>query len=100
MDKKIAIRIHANETGSVLAAADAQLLGKTLNEGKISLNVSKTFYHEKMVDENELVEHLNEAGNINLIGEETVKVAVKQGIISQNSARRIAGVPHAQIYKI
>ncbi len=92
--------MHANETGSVLAAADAELIGKTLNEGKISLNVSKTFYHEKIVDENEFAEHLNEAENVNLIGEETFKVAVKQGLLTQNGVKRIAGVPHAQIYKI
>ena len=94
------MRVHVNESGSVLAAADVELIGKTLNEGKISLNVSKTFYMEKVVDENEFVEHLNEAGNINLIGEKTFNAAVKQGIVTHENAMRIAGVPHAQIYKI
>ncbi len=94
------MRVHSNETGSVLAAADVELIGKTLNEGKISLNVSKTFYMEKVVDENEFVEHLSEAGNVNLIGEQTFKVAVKQGLLTDNGVKRIAGVPHAQIYKI
>lgn len=94
------MRVHSNETGSVLAAADTKLIGKTLNEGKISLNVSKTFYHEKTVDEEEFAQHLNEAGNINVVGEITFSVAVKQGLLSNDAGKRIAGVPHAQIYKI
>lgn len=92
--------MHSNETGSVLAAADAQLLGKTLSEGKISLKISETFYHEKIVDENEFTNYLDEATNANLVGETTVLVAVKKGLLPANGGKRIAGVPHAQIYKI
>lgn len=94
------MRIHSNETGSVLAAADAQLVGTTLNEGKISLKISETFYREKIVDENEFVNYLNEATNANLVGEITVLAAVKKGLLPANGGKRIAGVPHAQIYKI
>lgn len=94
------MRIHANENGSVLAAADAQLVGQTLREGKISLNVSKTFYLEKTVDENEFANQLDEAGNVNIVGEITFNVAVKKGLLTNNERMRIAGVPHAQIYKI
>jgi len=100
LDKKIAVRIHSNETGSVLAAADAQLVGTTLNEGKISLKISETFYREKIVDEKEFVNYLNEATNANLVGETTVLAAVKNGLLPANGGKRIAGVPHAQIYKI
>ena len=43
------------------------------------------------MDENEFAEHLNEAENVNLIGEETFKVAVKQGLWRE-WVKRIAGV--------
>lgn len=99
-EKKIAVREHANETGSVLAVADADLLEKVLKDGIITFTVSKTFYHEKLVDENELKEHLDEARNINLIGEHAYRVAAEAGLVGKKPMKRISGVPHTQIYKL
>jgi len=94
------MRIHTNTNGSVLAAADAQLIGKTLTENKLSIHVSKTFYHETLVTEEEFMQHLNNAVNVNLIGENTINAAQKQGSVSSKHGKKIAGVPHAQIYRL
>ena len=99
-EKNIALREHFNETGSVLAVADHELLGQTLKDGIVTFIVSKHFYFEKRVDEEELKEALQEAGNINLIGVRAHQVAVKLGIVTETGVRRIAGIPHAQIYKL
>jgi hypothetical protein len=100
LEKTIAMRIHANQNGSVLAAADAQLVGKTLTENKITFHVSKTFYHETLVSEEEFILRLNEAANVNLIGEITIAAAQKHGCVNAKHGKKIAGVPHAQIYRL
>ncbi len=99
-EKTIAIKIHENELGSVLAAADNELIGKKLKEGKIHFFVSPTFYNEELVTLKEFEERLDESTNANLIGEKTVGVAQKKGLIELSKIIRIEGVPHAQVYKL
>ncbi len=96
----IAMRLHTNTQGEVLAAADTELVGQTLKDGKITFHVSKLFYQEKLVSEEEFIELLSQVGNINLIGERVIRVAANQKLVPPNEGIRIAGVPHAQIYKI
>lgn len=99
-EKSIAMRIHTNELGSVLAAADKELIGRTLKQGKIHFVVSPTFYNEELVSLKEFEEHLDEATNANLIGEKTVNAAQKKGLIELTNIIHIEGVPHAQVYKL
>ncbi len=96
----IVLRLHANTHGSVLAAADEELIGKTLTEGKISFHVSKTFYFDQKVNEKEFIEFLSQAGNINLVGENVIRIAQQQKMIPLTGGMRISNVPHVQIYKI
>lgn len=90
-------RLHGSV---VLAACDDKLVGKTLKEGKISVHINPDFYRGEKVDKEGLKNMLKEADNINLFGEETVKVAVELGLADEGSILRINGVPHLQIYKM
>lgn len=84
----------------MLACADDDLLGKTLKEGKISFKVNERFYKDKKVTKKELKGLLEQADNINLVGEESVSVALEEGYIKKEDIIRISGVPHAQIFKV
>ncbi|QQR92553.1 MAG: DUF424 family protein [Candidatus Iainarchaeum archaeon] len=100
-DKKIAIKIHAHpEEGEVLAVADATLIGKIIEEGKLQLHVSDRFYNGEIITPQELEEKLQECGNINLVGTHAFSVAQKMGLVSEKGVKRIAGVPYACIYKV
>ena len=94
------MRLHSNENGSVLAIADAELIGKTLTDGPISFTVSEKFYLDQRVTEKELEKHLADAENINLVGEKSYAVVYQKGLIGKNGVKRIAGIPHAQIYRL
>lgn len=100
-EKKIAIKVHAHpEEGEVLAVADVTLIGKTIEEGKLQLNISERFYHGELISKEELQEKLQESTNINLVGNEAFAVAEKMKLVSEKGARRIAGIPYACIYKV
>ena len=90
---------HVHTEGEILAAADKELIGKTLNEGKIVFTIGKGFYHGEEANEEEFTEALQNARNVNLVGHECYRIAKKHGLIGENVIR-IQGVPHAQIYKI
>ncbi len=93
-------KIHISGNRTVLAACDAELIGKTLNFKGVPFHISEAFYKGKKVDEQELAKLLDEHNNINLVGEKVVSVALKKGLISERSIIRIEGIPHAQIYRL
>ena len=97
----IAIKHHVNpDGGDILAVADKELIGKTLEDGEIHFKVSKHFYHEDEVSEKELEETIVHHSNINLIGNIAFAIAQKKGLVSEKTGIKIAGVWHAQIYTI
>lgn len=85
---------------NILAAADANVIGKVLEEGKYCMHVKESFYKGEKISEKELAVKLNEFESVNLIGEKCVNIALKEGIASEKSIVKISGVPHLQIYKI
>ena len=92
--------MHRSGKELVLAAADKELLDSTLREGEIRLEVSCDFYEGQDADEEMLVNRLGICTVANLVGKETVEVAVKHGFVSDNCVLVIEGVPHAQLVKM
>ncbi|MCD6479095.1 MAG: DUF424 family protein [Candidatus Diapherotrites archaeon] len=93
-------KVHTAANKTVLAASDADIIGKTLMFGDVEFHVSEAFYKGKKVSESELSKLLDEHNNINLIGEKVVSVALKKGLISERSIIKIQGIPHVQIYRL
>lgn len=83
----------------MLAVCDKELSGKTLKSGEIEFFVSEKFYGTKKISKKQLAELLKEFGNVNLVGEKSVGVALKEKIIREKSIIRISGIPHAQIFR-
>ncbi|MDD5332095.1 MAG: DUF424 family protein [Candidatus Nanoarchaeia archaeon] len=78
----------------VLAAADESLIGKTIKDRNIEINVSEKFYKGKKVSEKELLDCLESCNSANLIGNETINVLLKHKIVKEEDLLRINGVPH------
>jgi len=93
-------KIHVAGAKTVLAACDAELIGKTLKFGEIDFHISEDFYKGKRVSKEELSKLLDEHNNINLVGKKVVSVALKKGLISERTIIKIEDIPHAQIYRL
>jgi len=95
------LKIHrSRELGDVIAVCDRELLNTTLRHGKVTITVSETFYGNAPATEDEVREALKNAGNVNLIGERCVAVAIGMGLVSKSGCMMIGDVPHAQIYRL
>jgi len=81
----------------VLAAADKELIGKTLNGNGIKFEVSEKFYKGEEITAEELRKMLHEFGNINLVGEKVVAVALDEKLAEESQVLEIEGVKHLQI---
>lgn len=93
-------KLHVVGRDSVLAVCDRELVGKVLEEGKMRFKVEENFYKGELIDGKRLKQLLKEEGNINIVGERAVKVALGEGLINENDVIRIKGTPHVQIFRI
>ncbi|MFX1368531.1 MAG: DUF424 domain-containing protein [Promethearchaeota archaeon] len=95
------MRVRQTHDGHyVVAICDEALLGRTLVEGNVKFTVSKEFYGEDLVDIEICKEHLNQATIANMVGEASVKAAIKAGFVHEQAVAYIDGHPHAQWVKL
>jgi len=93
---KIAMKMWKIRDEVMLAACDADLLGKRFEEGEIHIEVRKEFYFETYVSEKTFRNALRMATIINLVGENVIRIAIEEGIVDENNILRIQNIPHAQ----
>jgi uncharacterized protein len=93
----ISLKIYHHGDDLMIGACDEQLIGKTFKEGKFQLCVDKKFYDGERVDPPTLRKLLRDATIANLVGKETVKVAMDLGLVEPNGILHVKGIPHAQI---
>ncbi|MBI0584624.1 MAG: DUF424 family protein [Methanomassiliicoccus sp.] len=96
----ITLRMHRLGRELVLAAADKDLLDKVLRDERLKLDVCREFYEGEDADEEMLLNRLGMCSVANLVGEETVSIAIREGFVDEECVLRIAGVPHAQLAKM
>lgn len=96
------MRIHETKEGRIIAACDKELIGKVLEDGNIYLDLDRcrSFYVGRVVTEEELIKELENFTSVNLVGKNTVSVALKGGFAQKEDVIYINTTPHIQIYKI
>jgi len=94
------MRVHRVRAEFVVAACDAELLGRQLPVGEQgrTVTVSSHFYGERRVSREELLWALQRATIANLLGERVLKVAEEGGYVEPGASGTLGGVPHAEIF--
>jgi len=89
-------KLHKTSDGrTVLAVCDSNLIGRKIVEGDLQLDLSSNFYKGEEMSVDRIRELFKVVNIINLVGEETVKIGVNEGIVAE--VKRIGGVPHAEV---
>lgn len=93
----ICIKI-VNSYRTIVAIADSELIGKKFEEGRFQLDVKENFYKgEKEYSDQEALEIINnmkkEDATFNIVGQNSVELALKSGIIDKEGIGRIQGIP-------
>ena len=91
----IQLKIHSE---GVISLCDSDLIGKTFEEGDLQLEMSERFYKGEEAAREEIVEALKNAKTINIVGEESIKLALEEKMITKDAIRKIGGTPHAQVF--
>ncbi|SRR3989338_327322 len=86
----------------VVAICDSELLGKYFEEGNFQLDVKESFYKGNKKTEQEVIQIIldmkSEDATFNLVGERAVNAAIKAGLISEDSVRKIQGIPFVLVF--
>jgi hypothetical protein len=83
----------------MLNICDAELVGRTFNKSDLTINISKNYFAERIVEENEAEQLLKNASIINMVGKETIALSVRIGIGSAKGVKEIDGVPFLLVFK-
>ena len=94
------VRVNNYQNNSMLNICDAELLGKKITQDKLDMNISKSYYGEKLVEKEEAEHLLKNSSIINMVGKETVSLSIELGIGTENGNKLISGVPFLIIYKM
>jgi hypothetical protein len=84
----------------LLSICDAEILGKTLREGKIVFQVTEEFYKGVEVELEKAIAMIENSTIVNIVGKNVVQKAVEKGYVHPEAIINIEGVPHAQIVKL
>ncbi|MEK6897463.1 MAG: DUF424 family protein [Nanoarchaeota archaeon] len=85
----------------IVAVCDSSILGKRFERGNFQLDIKESFYKGEEVSEEKAMEIMksmaSEDATFNIAGKESVKAALKAGIISKESIGKIQGIPFALV---
>ena len=85
---------------SMLNICDAELLGKKIVKGDLTMHISENYYGERFVEKDEAESLLHNSSIINMAGKETISLALKLGIGSENAVKIVSDVPFLIIFNM
>lgn len=94
------MRVHRVRAEVVVAACDAELVGRELPIGTAgrTVRISEQFYGDRRVGREEFLWALARATTANLLGEHVLRLAREAGFVDAESTGTLGGIPHAEIF--
>lgn len=89
------IKSHRN----IVIICDSSLLGKKFDEGQLQLDIKENFFNgeEKTKEETtEIIKNMvQEDATFNIVGKESIEIALETGIINKDGIKTIQDIPVA-----
>ena len=97
---QFSVKVSNYQKNSMLNICDVELLGKTISKDELNMNISQSYYGEKLVDKEEAKSLLQNSSIINMVGKNTVSLSIELGIGSENGIKTISDIPFLIVFKI
>lgn len=97
---QFSVKVTDYQKNLMLNICDLDLLGKNIIQEELNMNISKSYYGEKIIEYDEAESLLKRASIINMVGKETVSLSLKLGVGSENGVKKIGGVPFLIVFKM
>lgn len=97
---QFSVKVTDYQKNLMLNICDLDLLGKNIIQEELNMNISKSYYGEKIIEYDEAENLLKRASIINMVGKETISLSLKLGVGSEKGVKKIAGVPFLIVFKM
>ncbi|MEK6833886.1 MAG: DUF424 domain-containing protein [Thermoproteota archaeon] len=94
-----AVRTVTYQQNLMLNICDVDLVGRVLTKDDFSLNISRSYFAERVVEKAEAEELLKKYSIVNMVGKETISLSVNIGIGSLKGVKEIEGIPFLLVFK-
>jgi hypothetical protein len=79
---------------------DEDLLGKIIKNGNLRIHISKSYYGQRLVEQEEAQTLMQNCSILNLVGTNTIQMSVELKIGSQQGVKTIDGIPFLIVFKM
>ena len=94
----ILVKVHQDfrkKERQVFAICDSDLIGKTIQQGDHKLEITERFYKGIEFPKEEIVDLMREGANLNIVGKESIQLAIDNNILDKDSIKKVKGIPMA-----
>ena len=96
---KVYVKTVTRGKEMVVAVCDEEILGETLEGGRVPFKVSEGFYKGTLGDVDEAIAAMKQATICNLVGKCIVEAAIENKMVHERAVIYFGDVPHAQIVR-
>ena len=84
----------------MLNICDEDVLGKVLKKDSLQINISKSYYGQRLVEKDEAENLMRDSTILNLVGKETIEMSINLKIGSRQGVKVIEDVPFLIVFKM
>ena len=99
----ISVKIHQSDP-KIIAICDAELIGKRFEDESRQIDINERFYRGEMMDEQKVKELIakmvDDYCSFNIVGQRSIDVAMKVGIIDAKKIIYIKKIPVALVFNL
>ncbi len=93
-------RITDYQKNLMLNICDLDVLGKDIIQDDLTMNISKNFYGERVIDYDEAKTLIKKASIINMVGKNIVSLSIELGVGAENGVKILGKVPFLIVFKM
>jgi hypothetical protein len=96
------LKIHEGPRSRIVAVCDEGLIGRVLESGDVCMDLEryKGFYVGEKAGKEAVAKALSEFSSANIVGKESVAVALRMGLAGKADVMYIKKTPYIQIYRL
>ena len=95
---QFSVRISDYQKNTIVNMCDAELMGKDVVDGELKIHISESYYGKQSVDKDEAISFLKSASMMNLVGKDTISLAIDLGLGSESGIKIISDIPFLIIF--
>ncbi len=96
---KVYVKTMTRGRDTLVAVCDEEILGETLEGGRVPFKVSEGFYRGTLGEVDEAIAAMRQATICNLVGKAIVEAAIECNMVHERAVIYFGDIPHAQIVK-